>query len=412
MRYFMFIVILFLSREISAQEVIISGQIADKKTGQSLAYANIIYTRMSLGTVSDLNGQFKLRLLNAEVTDSVVISFMGYKTIYTTVEEALNTSLFKMEPSLTTLEDVVIKEKRLNVDKIVKDAIRKYNATRRETPHIALAFYRETSIKDNRHIMFAESIGYSIFSGKMSNAALLSNYKFFCDNTRALIDDPNWAELAQRDGERVLPGSSQNVNLLRIMEERGILSGKNVGKYNFQIDSSFVAGGMLIYVFSFKGNGDEGFMEVREDDLRITRVFGITDKYWSNIFNRRLIADVDLFFTYYNDVPFVTDIKANFNRDGINYQNTFTILLQKFDEFRLSKNVYWAINDYSINPFINYDRSSWDQENVPDFADMEDLKSDLGVGVKQNFISGEWWNPNDSNEYARQVVTSLIDNFR
>ena len=59
----------------------INGKVEDAHTGEGLPFANIFLPRSSLGTSADLNGNFIIKAAELPA-DSLVISGMGYKTIY------------------------------------------------------------------------------------------------------------------------------------------------------------------------------------------------------------------------------------------------------------------------------------------------------------------------------------------
>jgi len=55
----------------------VHGKVYDAKTGQQLPFANVIVKNTSIGTTTNENGEFKLKLPNGDYC--VVCSFMGYK---------------------------------------------------------------------------------------------------------------------------------------------------------------------------------------------------------------------------------------------------------------------------------------------------------------------------------------------
>ncbi len=407
---YLLLVLFFSSCHLMAQDVLISGKILDNATGEPLPFANIIFPRSSTGTASDINGAFRLRLFNTRPTDSLLISFVGYETLRLTIGEGKETSIFRMIPSTTTLDEVVVQADKLNMDDFVREAVRQYNRTRRRDPHIALAHYREKARNANRYIMYAESIGYSIYSGKQFNAALYSNYKFFCDNTRMLADDPDWKAI--NASETITPGASQNVNLLRRVEERGVLSDKYVKKYRFSLDSSYVSGNEQYLVIGLRGNDEEGTLEIRANDKKLIGIAISTPDYFSQAFRGKVRTDAEIRFAYYLDQPFVSGVRAVFREQDIEYENVLTILVQKYDEFKLSKDTYWSINGYDTNPYVTYDAAGWSKYDIPPDPDMDQILTDLGHQGEEDFPSDRWWLPRQGNEYNRAVVTSLIDNFR
>lgn len=61
-----------------AQITKIRGSVKDAETKEPIPYANIIFKGENVGTISDFDGNFFIETNNA--TDSIIISFLGYKT--------------------------------------------------------------------------------------------------------------------------------------------------------------------------------------------------------------------------------------------------------------------------------------------------------------------------------------------
>ena len=97
---------LIISLSVLAQQTI-SGKVIDSETGETLIGANILVQGTSLGTVTDFNGNYTLRLDQGNHT--LVASYVGYKTIEKNVR--LGQSAVILNFDLTTvleLSEVII----------------------------------------------------------------------------------------------------------------------------------------------------------------------------------------------------------------------------------------------------------------------------------------------------------------
>ncbi|RLD74435.1 MAG: hypothetical protein DRJ02_03070 [Bacteroidetes bacterium] len=117
---YLFLLTLFLftgSVQIYAQENgVLSGQITDKQTGEALVGANI-YTKknLSVGAVSDFNGNYSIALPPGEYTFTV--SFTGMKTATRTIQirtGEITKMDVKMEPFSVQFEEVVVRAGRFD----------------------------------------------------------------------------------------------------------------------------------------------------------------------------------------------------------------------------------------------------------------------------------------------------------
>ena len=75
-----FLVYFLFSTITIAQNIVIEGVIKDSKQKEALPYANIFLQESYYGTISNQNGQFKIIIPKEKRSDSLVVSYIGYKT--------------------------------------------------------------------------------------------------------------------------------------------------------------------------------------------------------------------------------------------------------------------------------------------------------------------------------------------
>ncbi len=108
-----------------SQETIIQGKVMDSVTNTGLSYVNIGIAKKGVGTVSDKDGVFKLKL-NEKTTsnDTILFSFIGYETQRVLVSALKNkNTVILLEPKTTTLSEVVIKPKKFKLKKIGRSTV-------------------------------------------------------------------------------------------------------------------------------------------------------------------------------------------------------------------------------------------------------------------------------------------------
>jgi TonB-dependent SusC/RagA subfamily outer membrane receptor len=92
---------------VKAQQLEIDGKISDKQTGEPLIGANISIKGTNLGTVSDMEGKFHIKLPHYK-SATLVFSYIGYKTITKKVKESQYDMKIEMEPDVLKTSEVVI----------------------------------------------------------------------------------------------------------------------------------------------------------------------------------------------------------------------------------------------------------------------------------------------------------------
>lgn len=134
----------------SKQIISIKGKIFDKETEEGLGYANISIFGTSIGTVSNEQGEFVIKIPNDFINDTLVISYIGYKNSYIPIRQ-LSTfnNIIYLEQSNLLLKEVII---RTNDAKyILEKAIENIRDNYYTDPYQIVAFYREM-VKNNDEI--------------------------------------------------------------------------------------------------------------------------------------------------------------------------------------------------------------------------------------------------------------------
>ncbi|SNY95186.1 carboxypeptidase-like regulatory domain-containing protein [Flagellimonas pacifica] len=110
---------LLISCQVLSQETI-SGKIIDSESGLVLSYVNIGIADKGIGTISDIHGNFTLKLNEKVVlTDAIVFSHIGYDTRFIPVSVLMNSKgTIKLDSLETRLEEVVVKYKKPKAKKL------------------------------------------------------------------------------------------------------------------------------------------------------------------------------------------------------------------------------------------------------------------------------------------------------
>ncbi len=107
-KYIFFLILLFSVQALKAQ-IRISGKVSDAKTGEALPFVSVYIKNTSIGTTTDINGAFNIKLSKAP--DSLTVSYVGYLTLSKAVKQgvAVQDIQFKLETASHKLQEVVIR---------------------------------------------------------------------------------------------------------------------------------------------------------------------------------------------------------------------------------------------------------------------------------------------------------------
>lgn len=148
MRVLFFVCLLSLSWKTSlSQEAFFTviGEVFDAQTNEPLGYANVTVIGKAIGTTSNSSGGFEFHVPITHSTDTLGISFIGYKTYKICLTDLTNSSPIKVKLEQSTLElgEVIISDKPYTVYSLLEDVVSNYEKNYGTKPYEMNGFYRE-----------------------------------------------------------------------------------------------------------------------------------------------------------------------------------------------------------------------------------------------------------------------------
>lgn len=407
----------------SQQKIGFKFSVIDSNTLKPIPYSQIILQKKQTAGCADQNGLIIIFLNNYDTNDTLIIGSIGYETKRIPINFFLQDkqSIIELNPKPLLLAEVKIYSEIKDVKKFIRLVVANYWKNRIEKPHISLAHYREKAKKNDKYIMFTESIGYAIYMSNKINAAPLANYAFYYKNTRKANPKTDWTIFTKNLPEPisdVLPGGDVNLNCFRMLELTGVLS-KNHKKYEWSIDTFFFENNRKIYRLKFKSGKETGTIEIDRGDYRILQIDYFSNHLWSTAFHKRVWGKAHIEFSYYNNHPFLSFIETHFKKQDLEYWNNFSIILQKIQGFSINKNEFWAISNNSLSPFVDYSSKAWNDLHLLPDKDFSSIRNDLeynSISLEQQYIgnSGKYFiletNHKDHNQ-SRIFIQKLESLF-
>lgn len=135
----------------------INGSIYNKESGESLAFANISILGKSVGTVSNDQGGFNLKISYNNLLDTLAVSYIGYKNTYIPINQL---SFYKnkiyLEEDRFQIQEVIIRSN--NAEIILEQAIDKIKDNYYTDPYYITSFYREIVTNRNELASITEAV--------------------------------------------------------------------------------------------------------------------------------------------------------------------------------------------------------------------------------------------------------------
>ncbi|MEP5612045.1 MAG: serine hydrolase [Cyclobacteriaceae bacterium] len=221
-------------------DVVIEGTIFDDATKEPLPFANISLPNNRIGTVSNVNGQFRIIIPSARKSESLRISYIGFKSITIKISEIAADARFFLVEDLQALDEVVVVG--LTAQSILKKAIQKIPENYYDSPYKSKGFYRITAKKEDRYIRLSEAAFELYHSEKSSNGNQLKLEKI-----REIKDE----QVLHNIFFGKTPKGIFRSDLINNLDESEFLDKKGMTNHTFNLETTTSYNGKEVYVISF-----------------------------------------------------------------------------------------------------------------------------------------------------------------
>jgi len=136
---------------------LIEGLVLDHNTGYPLPFASVGLPHRGLGVPTNADGKFRFKIPASLVSDSLRISFMGYKTRYIPMQLMVGNKIeIRLQTEFISIQEVIIRyfDPLEIISRAISSRANNYNT---DAVHL-LTFYREGVQLDDRLLNYSEAI--------------------------------------------------------------------------------------------------------------------------------------------------------------------------------------------------------------------------------------------------------------
>lgn len=256
---------------------VFTGKVIDAATRKPVVFANVYLIGSSLGTVTNADGEFILKVPVSELHRKVGISNLGYKNLIMSLADFKDRdNTIRLELAAITLEQVVIRSDD-PID-LLRMAYRRIPENYNTDPEMQVGFYRET-VKQNRHYVAVAEAVLDVYK---------SPYTSLMDYDRVKIYKGRKSEDVRKMDTLMfkLQGGPRTSFLLDVVKNPGeILSEEYFDKYDFKFTGFASIDGRDNYVIEFDQKPDvelalyKGKIYLDTKNMAIARLdFSFSDK--------------------------------------------------------------------------------------------------------------------------------------
>ncbi len=155
----------------------IKGKLIDQTSKNPIVFGNVYVANTSVGTITNSDGEFILKIPNALQDRQVIFSFMGYKSVSNNLSD-LNTEniVIELSPQIVTISEVIVRTN--NPTDLIKAAIKNVPENYGSSPYLCTAFYRESIMQNKQYVGIAEAV-LNIYKARYSSEIEMDRIKVF-----------------------------------------------------------------------------------------------------------------------------------------------------------------------------------------------------------------------------------------
>ncbi len=338
----------------------ISAKVIDKQTGKPVPFANIGVLGKSIGTVSNIHGEFVLKVPSHMSADSLGISFIGYKTYMESLRQAAKHDIFELQQDYIPIQEVIIRKTEPLL--LLNSALKKIPENYPVNPSLLTSFYRETIKKGNEFSSITEAVLQTYKAGYT---------KEFSGDEIKIIKGRKSENISRNDTILMKLKAGLNTTLLLdiIKNPADFLQKENFQFYEYHLVDIIVNNDQETYVIEFKQKENVreplyyGKIYINIRDLAITHLDFSMNQDGIGKTGGRFVVKKPRWLK-------VKPVLANYSVSYRKYGNKYYLNLVRCEtEFRLRKRKQWFGS--SFNSKIEMAVTSIDTTNIKKFRYRE-----------------------------------------
>jgi hypothetical protein len=147
----------------------VKGKIVDAESGAPLVFATVAVKETNVAIVTNIDGEFTLKIGESVTSKNLEISFLGYKNKTILISDLRDNgykNIISLETAPIPIKEIIVKP--LDPVNIVAEAINRIGKNYEPVSNLMTAFYRETIKKNRTYVSIGEAV-VEIFKAPYAN---------------------------------------------------------------------------------------------------------------------------------------------------------------------------------------------------------------------------------------------------
>ena len=223
--------------------VLIRGKVVNASTKEALVFATVSVQQSNIGIITNLDGEFTLKIDESLSSGNLEISFLGFKNKVIPISELKgNKNTIEMEPAPIPIKEVVVRP--VDPVEIVEKAISRISKNYESEPNLMTAFYRET-IKKNRSYVSIGEAAVEIFKAPYANDVRFDGARIYKGRKSSDVERMDTVLFKLQGG----PVNSLQLDIIKNTES--ILTREAMENYDYSISGVIQINDKPHYVIDF-----------------------------------------------------------------------------------------------------------------------------------------------------------------
>ena len=234
----------------SDQELLtIRGKVTDSSTGSPLVFAGIKAKGTNISTVTNIDGEFVLKVYRGEATE-IEVSYVGYRNKTLAISDLRTDNRvnnIELDVSFVPINEVIVKP--IMPDEILTLALGSIRQNYETIPNEMTGFYRETVKKNRNYISIGEAV-MEIFKAPYDNSFRMDGIRIY----KGRRNDS--AEALDTVLFKLQGGATTSLELDFVKNSWYMFTSEELEKYNLKLSSLATIDDRSNYVIEFEQRPD------------------------------------------------------------------------------------------------------------------------------------------------------------
>ncbi len=137
----------------------IKGKVVDAEKGTPLVFATVAVKESNVAIVTNIDGEFTLKIGETGTSQNLEISFLGFKNkiiLISDLQENGYKNIISLEAAPIPIKEIIVKP--LDPVDIIEKTISRIDKNYESVPNLMTAFYRETIRKNRSYVSIGEAV--------------------------------------------------------------------------------------------------------------------------------------------------------------------------------------------------------------------------------------------------------------